>query len=207
MDLALWLTKPTNLGMGAVLHFRRNGEPASMAQYRSTQPMLIRDDEIDNVLDIADLARASALLNTITNLARDQTCWTAAWFLIRAVTDSLWQGRYLWLWIVLEALFGADNPNETLYRLAQRIALFTASQPPEAKQRFREIKDAYTWRSKLVHGGRTRSLTAEKSKLLTSVVELAIRQGLDRILTNPELIKIFDSKGRDDYLEELVFAR
>lgn len=206
MDLCLWLVNPSNLGFGATLHFGRVGDPASMRQFVSTKPVLIRDDELDNQLTSQDWEAASMLLRSILSLERDKTCWIAIWFLIRAVTEELWQGRYLWQWIVLEALFGPDSPNETTHRLAQRIALFADAEPIERKAIFKSIKDAYSWRSKLVHGGRTNSLTAEKSQELTVLVESSIRRAITKILNSDELIKVFNGKTRDAYLEDLVFS-
>ena len=73
--------------------------------------------------------------------------------------------------------------------------------------RFRKLKDAYGERSKLVHGARSKKLNDQKSKDLSALVEDVIRQALIKVLSDPERVKIFDSKGRDEYLEEMVFLR
>ena len=205
ISVALWLVKPSPLTCGPLLHFGEKSDPASFRQSASLRPVLIREDENDNVPSQDDLTAAGEILKAILSLRRDATCWIAIRMLVRAVTEAMWEGRYLWQWIVLEALFGADSPNETTHRLAQRITLFTESERERRKQIFRSVKEAYGWRSKLVHGRKLSKLTPEKSRELTIFTEDLIRKAFMMILKNPENTQQFNSKSRNEFLENLAF--
>ena len=118
----------------------------------------------------------------------------------------MWEARYLWEWVVLEAIFGPENPNETTYRLSQRIGLFFGEDPESRRRIFEEAKKAYTWRSKIVHGGRLSKLTPETSQDMAECTERLVREAMVKILTSPELLVEFNSKNREEYLDSLLFA-
>jgi hypothetical protein len=118
----------------------------------------------------------------------------------------MWEARYLWQWIVLEALFGPDGPTETTHRLSQRIALFLTKEPETRAEIFKAVKDAYGWRSKLVHGGRLSKLSPEKAQELTIFTENTIRLSFDAILSDNHLAELFNTKNRDRYLDSLAFS-
>jgi hypothetical protein len=124
--------------------------------------------------------------------------------LYRGLTESMWEGRYLWQWIVLEALFGPDDPQETTHRLAQRIAIFLKEDLDSRKTYFQRAKEAYGWRSKLVHGAKLSRLTTEKSKSLTIFTEEVVRGAFHKILLSDQLADVLGGKSRDSYLEDLA---
>lgn len=203
--VSLWLAKPSRLTCGPILHFGRKGDSASLRQAGSLRPVLIREDEHENVPTAQDFAQASKLLDAILSLRRDATMWTAIRMLIPALTESVWESRYLWQWVVLEALFGPESPNETTYRLAQRVGLFVGDEPDDRRRLFEEAKQAYSWRSKIVHGRRLSKLTPKKAAELTTFTEHLIRVALVRILLTSEFICQFDGNGRDTFLDRLIF--
>lgn len=205
-SVALWLVKPSRLTCGPVLHFSRTGDPTSLRQAASLRPVLIREDENDNVPTSDDLDSIGKILNVILNLRRDATTWIAIRMLVRALTESMWEARYLWQWVVLEALFGPESPNETTYRVAQRIALFLGRNPDEKRSLFDGAKRAYSWRSKIVHGRRLSKLTPEKSEELSVLSEDLIRSALVRILKTHDYVLRFDGEKRDEFLDELSFG-
>jgi hypothetical protein len=126
--------------------------------------------------------------------------------LMQALTQRLWESRYLWEWIVLECLFGPESPQETTFRLSQRIAFFTGTDASEREKIFSSAKDAYKWRSKIVHGGRISRLTSEKSLDLVSFSEGVIRSSMVRILNESQVCSALNGSGREAFLESLVFA-
>lgn len=204
-SVALWLAKPTRLTCGPILHFGRKGDSASLRQAGSLRPVLIREEEKENVPTTQDIAQARHLLSVILSLRRDATIWTAMRMLIPALTESVWESRFLWQWVVLEALFGPESPHETTYRLAQRISLFVGNEPDERKRLFDESKQAYSWRSKIVHGRRLSKLKSEKAEELTKTTEHLIRIALTKILLTPDYLYQFDGKERDSFLDGLAF--
>jgi hypothetical protein len=106
----------------------------------------------------------------------------------------------------LEALFGPEGPSETTYRLAQRIALFLGETREDKRRLFDEAKQAYSWRSKIVHGRRLSKLIPEKSEKLSVVAEDLIRAAFVKIVNAPELLRQFDSTNRDEFLDGLSFG-
>lgn len=204
-SVALWLAKPSRLTCGPLLHFGKKGDSNSLRTAGSLKPVLIREDEYDNVPTADDLAYAGRLLETIVTLRRDATTWIAIRMLVRALTEFMWEARYLWQWVVMEALFGPDNPAETTYRVANRIAMFLGESSAERKKLFTLAKEAYAWRSKIVHGRMLLKLTPEKSLELSACTEQMIRDALQKLLGSTDLVKSFDTRGRDKFLDELVF--
>lgn len=205
-SVTLWLVCPSPLSCGPTLHFGRKEDPASLRQTSSLHRVRIREDENENVPSAADLKRTGELLASILSLQRTGSTWIALRMLVRALTESMWEARYLWEWVVLEALFGPEDSNETTYRLSQRIAWFLAGSFEERQELFTSTKRAYNWRSKIVHGGRLSKLTPEKSQEMTIFTESAVRKSLMKVLSSPDLIKIFNDTGRDSYLAELVLG-
>ena len=60
--------------------------------------------------------------------------------------------RYPFFWIGLESLFRSNDTNEVSYKLCQRIALFLADNPQDARALFQKAKTCYNTRSKIIHG-------------------------------------------------------
>lgn len=205
-SVALWVAKPSQLTYGPVIHFGRLGDSESHRQSSTLNRILIRDDEVDNVPTTEDFQVAGRYLNSFLSLERESTIWVAVRMLSRGLTEQMWEGRYLWHWIVLEALFGPDNPQETTHRLAQRIAVFLDEDLDKRKEYFRRVKEAYGWRSKLVHGAKIAKLTSEKSRDLTVFTEDTVRRAFSKILDTAALITTLSGKGRDQYLEEMVLG-
>lgn len=206
LSVALWLVKPSCLTCGPVLHFSEKGESKSFRQYASLRPVLITEQENDNQLTLEEFTKSKALFETIMTLKRDSTCWLSIRMLIRALTESMWEARFLWQWIVLESLFGPDSPGETTHRLSQRIALYLGSRPSKRAESFKAAKDAYSWRSKLVHGSKLFKLTVDKSQDLTRFTESTLRASITTILSNNDQIDLFNSKNRDNFLDSLAFG-
>ncbi len=57
-------------------------------------------------------------------------------------------------WIALESLFASDATTEIVYRVSLRIAAHLGRTPNERERLYQEMRKAYGWRSKTVHGGR-----------------------------------------------------
>lgn len=203
--LAFWLAKPTPLTTGPVLHFARIGDPGSLRYSASLRSMLVSDQEEINALSCADISKARELLRAINSLDRASTSWIALRTLIRAVSERFWEARFLFEWIALEALFGTESTSETTHRLAQRIGIFVGNSPEDRKQQFLAAKRAYSWRSKIVHGSKLAKLSSENSVELATFTERILRTAMNKILLTPSLLEKFDSIGRENFLDDLVF--
>ena len=205
-SIALWLAKASTITCGPTLHFGRKGDSESMRQSATLYPVLIRNDENDNIPTLTDLETAGRYLKAILDLKRDTTLWIAVRMLVSALTESMWEGRYLWQWIVLEALFGPDSPAESTHRLTQGISLFIEMEKNSKKVTFKMAKEAYGWRSKLVHGAKLSKLTTPKSMELTIFTEGLLRAAFRQILESATIAEILNGKNREEYLENLVFS-
>jgi hypothetical protein len=205
--LAMWLTKPTACAFQLLLFFESHGHGHLLRQRTKVQRLLTHPDDQHSLLDMDDVRRSDATLDVILKLNYEDTLRTALNLLFKALTERLWQARYAFLWIVLEALFGASEPGEIAFRLSQRTALLLGASSEEKRRIFREMKEGYKWRSKLVHGARLAKLTSAKSGELALSAETLIRRALNRILNDSELRSVFEGDRRDDFLDELALGR
>jgi hypothetical protein len=74
------------------------------------------------------------------------------------------------------------------------------------KVTFKMAKEAYGWRSKLVHGAKLSKLTTPKSMELTIFTEGLLRAAFRQILESATIAEILNGKNREEYLENLVFS-
>ncbi len=203
-SVALWLVAPTWLTCGPVFHFGREGDSQSLRRSGSLRPMRVSSAESKHFPTSNEFAGAKSAFESILKIQRRGSCWIALRMLIRALTEEMWEARYLWHWVVLEALFGPENPGETTYRLTHRIAVFLRSEGGERSNLFREAKDAYRWRSKIVHGRSLNKLTPAISAEMTGITETLVRESFLQILSTPKLLETMNSKARDSYLDGIA---
>ncbi|GLS30553.1 hypothetical protein SAMN04488498_103131 [Mesorhizobium albiziae] len=202
---ALWLVKPSPLSGQLTCHFDRDLDPQSLRQTSSLYPIRVADVELDNVPTLPDLQRGGDLLQAILSLNRTGSIWTALSLVAKALREGEWTLRFLLQWVAFEALFGPESPSETTFRLSQRIGLFLGESSEERRSIFRQAKDAYSWRSKIVHGVKLHRLTNEKSGKLSEMSEGLLRRSFLKILADKDMVAVLDSGERDSYLDSLAF--
>lgn len=158
---------------------------------------------MDTHISAADIAVAARLHGALASVKQDEgSLWTA----IRATWAGLQLNaepvRYALLWMALEALFGPEDGREMTFRLSQRIAFFLFEDRAKAKEVFGAVKDAYGFRSKIVHGR-----WKETAEGLERMVEIEdwVRSAFGRILSDGTLQETFSSRKREGYLDGLVF--
>jgi hypothetical protein len=204
---ALWLAQPSGWSAAHITHFQKKGQSASVRRTGDCNAVRVRQDEAYAVPEPQALSLAGRLLAAILRLRRDGNVWIAVRFLTMALTEKLWEPRFVLVWIVLEALFGPEDGREITYRLSQRVGIFLGVDPGERVELFRIAKEGYGMRSKVVHGGKLAGLTPERSETLMAAAEDLVRRTLERLLQDGVLAEAFDGKGREQYLDELVFGR
>src|SRR5262249_22630905 len=121
-----------------------------------------------------------------------------------ALTSYASDIRYLWFWIALEALFGPEDSSELSHKLAERIAFFIAGNHEDARTLLAKSKKCYGTRSKIVHGRWKHSSDMDQLMLDTEAI---VRTAFRHIVEKPEMLEIFTSKQRDQYLGDLLFRR
>lgn len=202
---ALWLSKPSPLSCGTVLHFDCEGDPASIRQTSSLYPILVMEQEALCTPTIDDLKLGGEVLEKMLTVDRQTSLWTAIQMMLMSLRERKWELRYLLQWIALEALFGPEEPNETTFRLSHRVALFLSDNLDERRQTFRDAKVAYRWRSKIVHGGRLGKLSGEKSLELSENTEGFLRKSFRKIFLTSALLARFEG-DREQFLDDLALG-
>ena len=86
-------------------------------------------------------------------------------------------------WIAFEALFAPDSSQEVRYRASFRIAAFVGASPEEREQIYKDLRDSYDLRSRIVHGG---TPSAEQKSLLVGKTRSHLRTALMKILLSDE---------------------
>ena len=205
-NLSIWIAKPSKLSYDTILHFDRSGNPESIRQSITTFGLIPHHFDADTELTVEDFNAAIATHNSICSLHRNGNLWTASRLLWRALSERMWEARFLLLWVVLEALFGPSDPREITYRLSQRVAFFLGCNRKEIAQLFNKAKSLYSWRSKAVHGARLTKLSEEKSAQILHDVEKLARESMSKIFSDDKLINKFDGKKREEFLDDLTFA-
>lgn len=205
-NLALWIARPARIPVEVVLHFDRPGDGTSIRESSAFDGLLPHVRDLEAQLSVAELTFARQLNEALLALTRAGTTWTATRLLWRALQERMWEARFLLQWVALEALFGSSNPQETTFRLSQRVAFFLADSRDQARELFKIAKTGYGWRSKTLHGLRLSKLSQEESAEISHQVECLLRQTFCRILPHPELVARFDGNSREDFLDSLIFS-
>ena len=209
-NLALWLVRPTTACFTTIFHALSQStsgirhDPPVILKTETRQPLLVHPNDLSNTISAAQVGQAAELHATLSSIPRGTTVWSAVRSFWGALTVGSEDVRFSLFWIGLEALLGPEgNTGEVAYKLAQRIAFLTSKDPAQAKVTFRNAKECYGTRSKIVHG----RWTSGKSMLAhTANTETIGRDVLLRILTDLTLLGEFLSEKRDTYLEEMVFS-
>jgi hypothetical protein len=190
-------------GVIPVLHAPDFGSGPIGQRITRHSPLLWCPREMDTHISAADIAVAARLHGALASVKQDEgSLWTA----IRATWAGLQLNaepvRYALLWMALEALFGPEDGREMTFRLSQRIAFFLFEDRAKAKEVFGAVKDAYGFRSKIVHGR-----WKETAEGLERMVEIEdwVRSAFGRILSDGTLQETFSSRKREGYLDGLVF--
>jgi hypothetical protein len=168
-------------------------------------PLYCHPDDLRREPSVAQVTAAGELCDILRSIRRNNPVWTAARSFWAALVTPERDIRYSLFWIGIEALFGPDSSgSEITYKLSQRIAFLTASNPTESKEIFKVAKRCYGMRSTIVHGGWDDD---PKMDELLGTTERIVRSSFLRTLRDQTLLERFQSKERDRFLEEIVFSR
>jgi hypothetical protein len=203
--LALWLARPTALSFNIVIDAVKSGSEwvtRGTTFYSETYAL---PEHRHKVHSLEDFATAQTLFSVFLGVSHGGPVRTAASMIMKALGDQTWEFRFLFMWLVLECLFGPETPHETTFRLSQRMAFFLEKERSKAREVYGRIKKSYEWRSRIVHGLRLSSLKGEKSDSLLVELEELVRRSLVEILMSETMVKTFDGGRREEYLDSLAF--
>lgn len=123
-----------------------------------------------------------------------------ALYFLQAARDASDLGNKVAAYVTcFEALFCTDSA-EIAHKLGERVACFCGDSPDRRFAIFREMKDAYTIRSKTIHGDSLPPRLSERAQQLTLSLDSLLRQTLRTALTTPEIGDRF--RGPAGVLEE-----
>jgi len=204
--LALWLTRPTEFEFRTIFLSTEGTEGWQYIWHNDFKPMwhLPRDDKSAFLKE--DFVSAGLFLKTLLSLKRDNAAWIAARTILQAHAQDWWEGRYLLIWIAMEALFGPENAREITYRLSLRASHFLSSDPVERKSIFNSVKNNYSLRSAVVHGMRIARLSEKQSEQAMLSSDDILRRALSKLLAEPKLLERFSGSKREEFLDDLVFS-
>ena len=201
-NLALWLTRPSPACFAIVLHARQFGGQPTVQKTERCSELLCHPADIEARITGDDLPPAAKLHKALLEVTRDTAMWTAvraAWAGLQMNIETI---RCLLFWVALEALFGPEDGREITYRLSQRLGFFLGASRVEARELFEKAKAGYGFRSKIVHGQWKEDVNGTKRM---ADAERLFRLALVRILEDHALVKIFSTKARESFLDNLVF--
>ena len=207
VGFSMWLARPSAFTFSCVFHGHQVQGESLMRHVFQTSPICPLPEYESAELKIEDFVAAGDLARALRTLGVQGTLRAATQAATRAITETGWTLRFLILWLVIESLFGPEDAREITFRLSQRLALFMGIDSEETRALFRKAKASYDWRSKIVHGLRLAKSNPEKSRELLLDLESLVRQSLRKILGDQVLTEQFDGKDREEFLDDLVFAR
>jgi hypothetical protein len=203
--LALWFAHATALSFGVMVHAGKYGEGWLTRQIMSYNPARPLPEYEGESFTAENFEQAKYLILKMERLPKNGTVYTALAATRRALVEGSWELRYLLYWLAMESLFGPEDGREIAFRLSQRVALFLEEESTKAQDVFKQVKEGYRWRSKIVHGLRvSKPKEGEVDKLL-SELEGLLRRVLVATLSEETTAEMFDGKGREEFLDGLAF--
>jgi hypothetical protein len=199
--VALWLVAPAPLCVRLFVNAQQDATGRMWRGFETYPAVpILTEARPYPTYDVRQVAAACALF---ASLAETPSVVGSA--MRRALAEINGTMRYVNFWIVLEALFGPESPRKVSARIAKRTAAFL--EPPTSAATLGEkIRDAYSLRSKIVHGLRgIDAMPPEESRDKMLFVEGLARRSLTKILSNRDLIARFlGGVDREAYLEALA---
>jgi hypothetical protein len=204
--LALWLARPCDVDTEIYLHFDRPGDSTSIREAGTRARMIVHPMQRATVLSDEDLSLARILHGKLVPLGRQSTVWTASMLLWRALHEDYMEFRLLFLWIALEALFGAEY--KIRKRISRRLGFFLGADKAAAEEIRDRARNSYMLRCAAVHGLSANQLN-EREILEASVVEAEdwLRRSIIKMLSDDAVLAQIDGPGRETFLDAFTSGR
>lgn len=204
-NLALWLACPSALHIDFVVTGEPEPSPSGSAIFTDTLASIKPLQEYEKAkLEQKHLDLADRLATAIQGLNRASPVWTGVRFLWLALTEAVWEVRYVSLWVAIEALFGPKNGNCIAQKLRTRIPMFLNADDTAAAKARETIRRAYKWRGAAVHGSRLFGRCWSEAQKQLQISEGIVLTSLRKILLDSMLTSEFSGASRDQYLSNLA---
>ena len=202
----LWLSRRTSFGFDKIILAEEAPGSWEFRQLTTHDERAPLSSYVSADMEPEDFGHAAGFALALGAASSGGTVKTAINTLGLALTQRTWPLRLLTLWLALEGLFGPSDSRETTYRLCQRITLFLEPRGPLAVSRFDDVNKLYRWRSKTVHGMRLQSLKPSESEDIIERTEALLHRALRKLLSDDALVRLFDSKDRETFLDRLALT-
>jgi hypothetical protein len=201
----LWLARPSALHVELVVTTEPEPGPGGTGiSGHFLESIRPHERYASALLTLNNVEKADRFATAIQELPRPSSVWTATRFLWLALTEELWETRYVNLWVAIEALFGPENRDGIGRKIRTRVAKFLNADDNEALIARDIVKSGYDLRSAAVHGSRlSRRPEAEMSELML-MSEGIMLTTLRKILSDADLVTKFCAPSRDAYLDGLA---
>lgn len=204
-NLSLWLARPSPLHIAFAVTAEPNPAPSgSVIRTRSIERIYPHPEYETAKLSSHSLGTADAFASSICRLHRPSSVWQAIRFVWLALTQELWEARYINLWIAIESLFGPKDGRDVSKRLSKRVACFFNSDHLEAVRAYNAVLRSYALRCTVAHGDWDPQLDMAAASSSMLRLEGIALTALRKILGNPTLIETFSGPDRNRYLDSLA---
>ena len=207
-NVAIWLAQPSAMGFEFFLHLSTEEIGGVLVRRSGTFAMLrTNHDYVGAVVGSVHLSTARDFAQALTTIPRPGGLATAIRMMWLALTEEMWDTRFLLLWVTLEALFGPEDgyAKRVSVEVPRRVATFFGKNRKEQVEAYQIVEDSYEWRSRVVHGQRIDGMTEAKSKDLLLWAERMVRTAIRHILKEPADLEIFsDSAQREARLDAMA---
>ena len=195
------------LKTGGGKFLKNSAATGGMIQKNDRPPLTAFYSYAGHVLTKAEIDLARRVYRALARLPRGGSLHQVHGLLWRALITESWDIRFIFLWIVLEALFGSESATgEVAFRLSSRLALFLESEGAGARALYDDAKKSYNVRSRIVHGLRLKNLPDDQADRYMGSLERWVRDSLVKVVLDDRLHETFAGNGREAYLEGLMFG-
>jgi len=210
-NLAFWLICPSALQFNLAISADKHSDSGKwfLRQCSEEKRFQVTYFEENKQIEKSFLAEVTRVSEKLITMIRKGAFWISTRSLIQGLKSDYWELRILLSWIALEALFGSSDARETTHRLAHRAASFLCNPGTQTYEAFRLIKQDYGLRSSIVHGMlvyKKRDPSLEQINDYIHWADCWIRMAFIKILSSSDLIDTFNGKGREEYLDHIVFG-
>lgn len=203
MALILWLAGPVSIQWRLVSHARTDSESLTTHYWGTRSSLTPHPGYKRAMLNVAKLELAKSLALRLIDMT-EGPMWAAFRTLFMALQQSWLEGRYLLLWVALEAIYSADS--EISFRIALRISKLLRGQSSSARLLFARMKSSYTIRSRIAHGQLLKETKQMNHMREMLHLELILRDSFRAIAADGAIFaKVQSKNGRGQYLDSLCF--
>lgn len=205
-NLALWTIQPAPVCFTNVFHalcWPGRTDPI-IQQTETDSPLLCHPADENNPVWLKHVIKAAELHKVFCSMPRGNPVWESLRAFWAGLTLGTAERRIPFFWLGLEALFGPDDGRGVSRRLRERISIFLADSSVVQDELIEKVKTCYNTRSVIMHGRWEQTPEIDSHM---SDTEAIVRTVIRRLTANQQMLVMFMSDQRDDFLERWVLSK